>query len=235
MLVKGELGEGLKMAVDTIRSNKMRSSLTVLGIVIGVAVVIGISSIVRGLNDNVSQVISSLGSNIIFAFHIEPFTFGRPTEEMRTRKELTYDDAMAMRDLPHVKAVTTGVRYARPELGTGSYTVKYKDRKAKRSILEGDTASYKDVIDVALDSGRWFSDIDEERRASVIIIGHDTAEELFPNEQPLGKELDIEGQLFTVIGVAKLRKSVFGGGKNPDDNIVFFPLTTRRSASCTQN
>ena len=73
--------------------------------------------------------------------------------------------------------------------------------------------------------GRWFSDIDEERRASVIIIGHDTAEELFPSEQPLGEELDIDGQLFTVIGVAKIRKSVFGGGKNPDDNIVFFPLT----------
>ena len=228
MLVKGELGEGLNMAVDTIRSNKLRSSLTVLGIVIGVAVVIGISSIVRGLNDNVSQVISSLGSNIIFAFHLEPFTFGRPTEEMRTRKELTFDDAMAMQDLPHVKAVTVGVRFFRPELGTGTYSVKYKDRKAKQTILEGDTSSYKDVIDVALDSGRWFSDIDEERRAPTIIIGHDTAEELFPSEQPLGKELDIEGQLFTVIGVAKIRKSVFGGGKNPDDNIVFFPLSTFR-------
>src|SRR5208282_3401397 len=228
MLVKGELGEGLNMAVDTIRSNKMRSSLTVLGIVIGVAVVIGISSIVRGLNENVSQVITSLGSNIIFAFHLEPFTFGRPTEEMRTRKELTFDDAMAMRDLPHVKAVTVGVRYFRPELGTGTYSVKYKDRKAKHTILEGDTAAYKDVIDVALDSGRWFSDIDEERRASVIVIGHDTAEELFPSEEPLGKELDIEGQLFTVIGVAKVRKSVFGGGKNPDDNKVSFPLTTFR-------
>src|SRR5271156_4198522 len=228
MQVKGELGEGLNMAVDTIRSNKMRSSLTVLGIVIGVAVVIGISSIVRGLNDNVSQVITSLGSNIIFAFHLEPFTFGRPTEEMRTRKELTFDDAMAMQDLPHVKAVTVGVRYFRPELGTGTYSVKYKDHKAKHTILEGDTSSYKDVIDVALDSGRWFSDIDEERRAPVIIIGHDTAEELFPSEQPLGKELDIEGQLFTVIGVAKIRKSVFGGGKNPDDNIVFFPLSTFR-------
>jgi putative ABC transport system permease protein len=145
---------------------------------------------------------------------------------MRTRKELTYDDAMAMKELPHVKAVTVGVRYFRPELGTGTYSVKYQDRKAKQTILEGDTSSYKDVVDVALDSGRWFSDIDEERRASVIIIGHDTADELFSTGEPLGKELDIDGQLFTVIGVAKIRKSVFGGGKNPDDNIVFFPLST---------
>src|ERR1700747_39081 len=119
MMAKGELGEVLNMAVDTIRSNKLRSSLTVLGIVIGVAVVIGISSIVRGLNDNVRQVISTLGSNIVFAFHLAPFTCGRPTEEMRTRKELTFEDAMAMKDLPHVKAVTSGVRYFRPELGVG--------------------------------------------------------------------------------------------------------------------
>ncbi|HMB82863.1 MAG TPA: ABC transporter permease [Terriglobales bacterium] len=228
MLVKGELGEGLNMAVDTIRSNKMRSSLTVLGIVIGVAVVIGISSIVRGLNDNVRQVVSTMGSNIIFAFHLEPFTFGRPTEEMRTRKELTYDDAMAMKDLPHVKAVTAGVRYFRPEFGTGTYAVKYKDRKAKQTILEGDTSAVKDVYDINMDSGRWFSDIDEERHSSVIVIGHDTAEELFPHEQPLGKEINIEGQMFTVVGVAEQRKSVFGGGKNPEDNIVFFPLTTFR-------
>ena len=228
MVVKGELGEVLNMAVDTIRSNKLRSSLTVLGIVIGVAVVIGISSIVRGLNDNVRQVISSLGSNIVFAFHMDPVIFGRPSEEMRSRKELTLDDAMAMQNLPHVKAVTAGMRYFRPELGTGTYTVKYKDRKTKQTILEGDTSSYKDVIDVALDSGRWFSDVDDERRAPVIVIGHDTAQELFPSEQPLGKEINIEGQMFTVIGVAELRKSVFGGGKNPDDNIVFFPLSTFR-------
>ena len=228
MTLKSELGEVFRMAVDTIRGNKLRSSLTVLGIVIGVTVVIGISSIVRGLNDNVRQVISSLGSNIVFAFHMEPFTFGRPTEEMRTRKELTLEDAQAMQDLPHVKAVTAGVRYFRPELGVGSYAVKYGDRKTKQTILEGDTSSYKDVIDVSLDSGRWFSEIDEERRLPVVVIGHDTSAELFSNGEPLGKEVDIEGQLFTVIGVAEMRKSVFGGGKNPDDNIVYFPLATFR-------
>ena len=228
MTLKSELGEVFRMAVDTLRGNKLRSSLTVLGIVIGVTVVIGISSIVRGLNDNVRQVISSLGSNIVFAFHMEPFTFGRPTEEMRTRKELTLDDAIAMQDLPHVKAVTAGVRYFRPELGVGSFAVKYGDRKTKQTILEGDTSAYKDVIDVSLDSGRWFSDIDEERRLPVVVIGHDTAAELFPTGEPLGKEVDIEGQLFTVIGVAQVRKSVFGGGKNPDDNIAYFPLSTFR-------
>ncbi len=222
----GEYSEVFHMAVQTIRGNKLRSGLTILGIVIGVAVVIGISSIVRGLNDNVSQVITSLGSNIIFAFHIDPLVFGRPTEEMRTRKELTFEDAEAMVELPHVKAVSAGIRYFRPELGIGSFAVKYKDRKIKNTILEGDTASAKDVLDLALGSGRWFSTIDEEHRASVAIIGSDTAKELFPGESPLGKEVNMEGQLFEVIGVAEQRKSAFGGGKNPDDNIVFFPLPT---------
>src|SRR6202140_4918873 len=227
MLVKGELGEGLNMAVDTIRSNKLRSSLTVLGIVIGVAVVIGISSVVRGLNDNVSQVISSLGSNIIFTFH-QPLTFGRPTEEIRKRKELTFDDFEAIQQLPHVKIATTGLRYFRQEFGTGTYEVKYNGRKVRNTILEGDTGTWKDVFDLDIASGRWVNEIDEERHSPVIILGSDTAEELFPNKDAMGKEINIDGQLFTVIGVAAQRKSVFAGGKNPEDNIVYFPLSEFR-------
>lgn len=227
MIGRSEFGEIIAMSLATIRGNKLRSGLTVLGIVIGVAVVIGISSVVRGLNDNVSSMISSMGSNIIFAFHM-PITFGPPTEELRTRKELTFDDAEAMKDLPHVKAVSAGVRYVEPQFGSGTYVVKYGNRKAKQTTLEGDTASAKDVFDLDLKSGRWFSEVDDDRRAPVIVLGADTSDELFGNSDPIGKEINIEGQLFSVIGEINKVKSAFGGGKNPDDNKVYFPLATLR-------
>jgi putative ABC transport system permease protein len=229
MIRKDEFGEIVQMATDTIRSNKMRSSLTVLGIVIGVAMVIGVSSIGRGLDDNVREVVASIGSNVIFAYHLEPFTFGRPTEEMRTRKKLTFEDAEAVSQLPHVKTAGALIQFLRPELGVGTFAVKYQDRKAKNTILEGDTSSVKDVVDLDISSGRWFTESDDDRHATVIVLGHDTAEELFPVESPLGKEINIEGRLFEVIGVLAKVKSVFGGGKDPNDNRVFFPLTTFRT------
>jgi putative ABC transport system permease protein len=225
---KDEFGEILRMASDTIRGNKLRSALTVLGIVIGVAVVIGVSSIGRGLDENVRGIVSSIGSDVVMAFHLEPFNFGRPTQEMRTRKELTHDDAIAIGELPHVKAVTAGIRYVRPELGIGTFAVKYGDRKAKNTILEGDQSSAKDVFDLQMSSGRWFSEVDEDHRSNVVLLGSDTAEELFGSEDPAGKEVNIEGQLFTVIGVVAPAKSLFSGGKNPEDNKIYMPLSTLR-------
>src|SRR5205807_6878573 len=101
-------------------------------------------------------------------------------------------------------------------------------KKVKNTILEGDQASAKEVFDLHIASGRWFSEVDEEHRSPVVLLGSDTTEELFGDADPLGKEVNIEGQLFTVIGVAKRVKSVFGGGKNPEDNKVYFPLSTLR-------
>jgi len=96
----------------------------------------------------------------------------------------------------------------------------------KNTILEGDTASVKDVFDLPMSAGRWFSEADDERRATVIVLGHDTAEALFPTGNPLGKEIDIDGRLFQVVGTMAKLKSVFAGGKDPNDNRVFFPLST---------
>src|SRR5665811_1555856 len=102
--------ETVVMALDTLRTNKLRSGLTILGIVIGVMTVIVISSVVNGLNSNVAGVVESLGSNVLFVFRFPVFT-GRPTTEMLTRKQLTYDDAMAIGQLPHVAAVSPILQY----------------------------------------------------------------------------------------------------------------------------
>ena len=226
MMRKSEFGEIVRMATDTIRTNKMRSGLTVLGIVIGVAVVIGVSSIGRGLDDNVRDRLATVGTNVIFVFHLEPFTFGRMTEEMRMRKELTIDDAEAMRDLPHIRSVAALLRIFRQDLGTGTFSVKYQDRKAKNTMLEGNTASMLDVEDLPLTSGRWISEFDDEHRSPVVVLCHDTAEELFGSQDPLGKEVNIEGHLFQVIGTIGKIQSVFNRGKDPIDNRAILPLRT---------
>jgi putative ABC transport system permease protein len=99
------LKETVKMALDTIRTNKLRSGLTILGIVTGVTTVIVISSVVNGLNNGVADLVQSLGSNVLFVFRFPAFG-QRLTTEMLTRKQMTYEDAMSMRNLPHVVAVS---------------------------------------------------------------------------------------------------------------------------------
>ena len=229
MSIRGrDYGEIVRMAMQTLAKNKLRSGLTVLGVVIGVAVVIGISSVVNGLNSNVTGSIQSMGANLIIAHHIDPFVFGRMPEEMRKRKELTMEEAAAMRTLPHVKAVTAGIRYMLPQFGVGTYVVKYNGRQAQNVILEGDMPAAAEVYDLNIAEGRWFEPIEDEHRMPVIVLGADTASDLFGAEDPVGKEINIEGELYRVIGVMSPVKSAFAGGKNPEDNIVRFPLGTFR-------
>jgi putative ABC transport system permease protein len=217
--------ETVKMSLDTLRANKLRSSLTILGIVIGVSTVIVISSVINGFNKNVSDLVESIGTNVLFVFRFQ-FGIGRPTTEMLTRKQLTYDDAKAMEDLPHVVAVSPGVQYTNFDFGTGVVTVKYGTHKVQSTSLEGDTASTKVVYDWDILSGRMYTDQEEERGSNVTLLGYDTADELFNGQDPLDKEVNIEGQLFTVIGVLNKQKQIIGGGKNPNDNFAYFPLTT---------
>jgi putative ABC transport system permease protein len=227
MLGASHHGENVRMALETIRTNKLRSFLTTLAIVIAIAAIVLVSSVVNGLNTAIKDQVSEMGSNLIWVFRFDVFQFGRPSAELRTRKELTVEDAEALKGLPHVKAVSSSMRIFLPQFGAGTYAVKYGDKRAKNTILEGSTPAGVDVYDFKSQEGRWFTDFEEQHRAPVVVLGHDTAETLFGNSSALGKEINIEGQLFQVIGVIQKRKNGVSGS-NPEDNIVEFPLSTFR-------
>ena len=109
-MAQGQTRESIRMALDTLRANKLRSGLTILGIVIGVSTVITISSVINGLNNRVSDWVSSLGSNVFWVFHM-PVIGVRPTSEMLARRRLTPDDVIALRQLPHVAAADGGYQH----------------------------------------------------------------------------------------------------------------------------
>jgi putative ABC transport system permease protein len=211
------------MALDTLRTNKLRSGLTILGIVIGVTTVITISSVINGLNNRVSDWVGSLGSNVFWIFHM-PLIGVRPTTEMLTRRKLTFDDAMALRDLPHVVAVDAEVRHVNETFRVGDVSVKYNGKKVAGAFLMGATAQLESVSELVMQQGRFWTDAEDDRHAHVCVVGHDTAELLFGDEDPIGKDVNVASGLYTVIGVVDKRKQPFGSGKNPADNGVYFPL-----------
>jgi putative ABC transport system permease protein len=227
MKATGQSRESIKMALDTLRKNKMRSGLTILGILIGIATVILISSAISGLNTNIDHFVSTLGTNALWIYHFEPFGH-RPTTEELNRKKLTYEDGVAMRALPHVLAVDPELTYQNFQTGLGSVSLKHGTHKIENTILSGTTTSVNQVQDVALLEGRMWTESEEEHRENVTILGYDAAADLFPGESPLGKDVECEGDVFTVIGVMDLQPQPFGSGRNTQDNQAFFPLETFR-------
>jgi putative ABC transport system permease protein len=224
-MAQGQTRESVKMALDTLRSNKLRSGLTVLGIVIGVTTVIAISSIISGLNRRVSEFAESLGTNSFWVFHM-PVIGVQPTTEQLTRKKLNLGDVMALRELPHVVAADGSFQHVKAQFRVGDIAVKYNGKKVAGTILTGSTAQVGDVSELTFLEGRLFNDGEDQRAAHVCVLGHDTWEELFGTEPAVGKEVSVESGLYTVIGVLDKRKQPLGNGKNPDDNQVYFPMGT---------
>ena len=227
-MAQGHTRESVKIALNTLRTNKLRSGLTILGIVIGVTTVIVISSVINGLNNRVADFADSLGSNVFWVFHI-PVIGVRATTEQLTRKKLTMDDVYALRTLPHVVAVDGGHRYEKT-FGVGDVSAKYEGHKVAGAILSGNTSQVADVSNFTMLAGRIFTEQEDENHAAVCVIGHDTAEQLFANgEDPIGKEITVGTGLYTVIGVIDKQKQAFGNGKNAADNQVTFPMGTFHS------
>ena|SRR5579872_1880544 len=224
-MARGQTRESVKLALETLKANKLRSGLTILGIVIGVTTVITISSVINGVNKRVSDWISSMGSNVFWVFHM-PMIRINPTTEMLTRRKLTLDDALALRTLPHVVAADGELRHVNEQFRVGDVSVKYNGKKVSGAFLFGSTDQLEVVSDLTILEGRMWNDAEDARRAHVCLLGHDTAEDLFGTEDPLGKDVTVATGLYTVIGIVDKRKQPFGSGKNPADNGIYFPLGT---------
>src|SRR5215469_189449 len=223
MMHSNLVAEDMKMALQTIRAHKVRSFLTVLGVVIGVSVAIIVSSILLGVQKNVQDSLNEFGIDNLFIFKFDPgFHFQRLSPEERTRKSLTFEDAQALMDLPHVRNVTAE---ALPHIGEGPQpirTARNKSHELTNDIFRGVTASYSEVVNGKMKDGRFFTDLEDLHREDVVVLGFDAEKALFPDEPAVGKPLLVDGNLYTVIGVFAKKKGTMGQG----DNEVLIPYRT---------
>ena len=206
--------ESILMGLGALRAYKMRAALTILGVVMGIMTVTGMSSIVAGLNASMAAQIEGFGSGVMF---VRPFGPGEnlSAEERRRRKGLNEAevDAIAAR-CPSCKAVAP-LELPRVE------NIKYGREKVQNAQLVGTTAAYETVHDAFVERGRFMNSTDVNRASRVAVIGVEIAETLFPHVDPIDKEISLDGFHFRVIGVME-RKGKFLNFNR--DNLILIPL-----------
>jgi ABC-type antimicrobial peptide transport system permease subunit len=217
--------EDIKMALETIRTHKVRSFLTVLGVVIGTMVAILVASILLGVEKNVQDSLNEFGVDNLFVLKFDPsIRFGRLSPEERTRKPLTYEDGIAVKEeLPAVKDVVIEIL---ARIGQGPQpirTARYKNHELTNILFRGMTSSYAEVVNGRMKEGRYYTDQEDLHRADVVVIGYDAEKSLFPDENAEGKQLLVDGNLYTVIGVFDKKKSTLN---QAGDVEVFIPYRT---------
>ncbi len=207
-----ELKESLKLAFGTFRAHKMRSLLTVLGVLIGVFTIITVVSVITGFDNSMARQIESLGSNVVYVAKNKPgIVMGNRPASERNRKGITFEDSEAIIEAcPAIVASSPQNYYFNP----GGNIAKYKDREIKNPSFFGTLPDYEIVNNAFVEQGRFINDSDVKFRNMVAVVGFDVGESLFPNEDPIGREILVNGDKFTLIGVMGKRETIAGGGEN---------------------
>ncbi len=211
--------ENVAFALGAMRAQKLRSFLTLLGVMAGVATVIMMVSFVVGFNNSITRAFTSFGASLVQFQKFEP-RFGGPEgppEEERNRRDLTIDDARALKRLATLAAAVSPERYL-----FGVAVVKAGELEANSPILLGASPDYSLANNHFVQDGRFFTDADLEHAAPVCVIGTDVAEALYPHRDPIDRELTIAGRAYRVIGLFEKKGSAFGGS---NDNFVAIPIT----------
>jgi len=219
-----ELLSAVGLALNTVREHKMRSFLTVLGVIIGTGTIIGVGSIIAGLDGAITNVIRSFGTNTAIVFKF-PIGFTRVNAEEVKRKPLTYDDALAIAERsPDVRAVSP---YLFPNAFTGAPQIniaRYKGNELYQPQIGGTQASYAQGGNVEMKEGRFYTEVEDEHHLPVIVVGEDVPRALMSGgEDPVGKWISVNGHNFEIIGVMLRPAASFPG---QDDTRLLLPYFT---------
>lgn len=225
------LYENVKMAFDTLRGNKLRSFLTIIGVVVGVITVMLISSIISGIDTAVKKEVESFGTNSIFIYKMDiGIRTSNPTREERMRPDLTVDDALALRNLSSVETTVPFLDVSSGFFGSRT-TVTGKNGKQTASIqISGTLPEIEKTSTEILLEGRWFTAYESDNNKDVCLIGDTVKETFFPYESPIGQTLEINGREFKIIGLLQKREQLFGGGggNNDQSNAIYMPMGSAR-------
>ena len=225
--------ETLAMALDNVRSNKFRSFLTVLGIVIGVMAAIVVASILTGMRQSIISIIEEYGTNNIYAFHLTTGPRTSTDRAERLRKPLTVADADAVKaqasSVQDLAVVAPNVGYSG---GPFDDNITYQGKNYRWGNTQGVTPNYATIVNINLKEGRFITESDEEQRRNVMVIGVNAAEALFPSQQNniVGTEVRMGGLNFEIVGVLEKRKAGFFG-ENEEDNAVLIPFRTAQKVA----
>lgn len=220
------LGEVVAMAIDTIRTNKMRSALTVLGVVIGVTSIVGMTAMIRGFDQSLRDMIASIGPSTIYLqrFNVTNFSSGTEFRDLLKRPNLTVSDAEAL------KEQSDTIKLVDIELGAGGPSMQqrvfYRGQKTRNMVVLGTSESFQEGAQVPMLAGRFFNGSEVQHRTDVVVIGNTPYQALFGDNgvDPIGKTIRVGSNQFEVIGVFDKRPSA-GGFNTGQDDFVVIPYT----------
>jgi len=211
-----ELKEGLLISLRAIRANKIRSVLTTMGIIIGVWAVVTMSTAIKGIDIAFQTGVSSLGSDALYIDKWEWFNNDIPWWELRNRKNLNMDDYKRYRELAKLPSAISPTLWSRQ-------TVKHEDKTVEFINIQGTSDEYINTTNLNFAEGRFFNELESNGARSVIVLGSEIADQLFPRKNALDNYVKIKGQKLKVVGVLEEQGSWVMGNFNPD-NQVYVPI-----------
>jgi len=212
------ISEALRIALQSLWANKLRSALTLIGVVIGVAAVIAVVTFVNGINRYFAEKVFNLGADVFIAFKVSPaVTNVDHFLEGEKRKDLTLDDYQAV--LEACKRCEYVGAYLRNENGH----VKYAQQSSSDTRIQGVTPVMATILDIDLAAGRMLTESDLANKANVAVIGSDIVDNLMPGMDPLEKQIRVDGWTYRVIGIGKKKGKALGQSL---DNFVMIPITS---------